>query len=37
MEKGIKPMVETKNAYMKALAARKEYCNDAIDLFFNMY
>lgn len=22
---------------MKALAARKEYCNDAIDLFFNMY
>jgi hypothetical protein len=22
---------------MKALAARKEYCNDAIDLFFKMY
>ncbi len=30
-------MVETKNAYMKALAARKEYCNDAVDLFFKMY
>jgi hypothetical protein len=30
-------MVETKNAYMKALASRIEYSNDVVDMFFDMY
>ena len=34
--RGIKPMVETINAYLKALSSRKEYAPTVIDKFMMM-
>ena len=35
-DKGIKPMIETVNAYFKALSCRRDYSAVVIDKFFSM-
>ena len=35
-DKNIKPMIETTNAYLKALSTRKEYSANVIDQFLDM-